>query len=96
MKPPLTEIPSTLLANYEYNFGEVTELSLTFPTVAADGNVIYLTFYSGATPTTLAIDTTNTSDIEIIPEANTGYEIFGKFNGSIWIVNYSEYTVSEV
>ena len=64
--------------------------------IAKDGDVIYLTFYSGATPTTLTIDTTNTSDIEVVPEANTGYEIFGKYNGSVWIVNYSEYTVSEV
>jgi hypothetical protein len=94
-KPPLTEISSTLATDYEYILGEVESLSLTFPTVANDGDVIYLTFYSGATPTTLAIDTTNTSDIEVVPEANTGYEIFGKFNGSIWIVNYSEYTVSE-
>ena len=50
---------------------------------------------TGETATALTIDTTNTCDIELIPEINTGYEIFGKFNGSIWIVNYSEYTVSE-
>jgi len=68
---------------------------LTFPTTANDGDVIYLTFSSGEKATTLTIDTTNTCDIEIIPEVNTGYEIFGKYNGSIWIINYSEYTVSE-
>lgn len=93
---PITVVPTTLYPNQQYNFGEVEELALTFPTVANDGDVIYLTFTSGATPTALAIDTTNTCDIEVIPEANTGYEIFGKYNGSIWIVNYSEYTVSEV
>ena len=64
--------------------------------VANDGDVIYLTFTSGAVATTLTIDTTNTCDIEVIPETNTGYEIYGMFNGSIWIINYSEYTVSEV
>ena len=92
---PITDVPTTLVANKQYNFGEKTSLSLAFPTQAIDGDVIYLTFKSGNTPTALTIDTTNTCDIECIPEANTGYEIFGKYNGSIWIVNYSEYTVSE-
>ena len=92
---PITTIPTTLKANQKYNFGEVAELSLAFPTTANDGDVIYLTFKSGAVATTLTIDTTNTCDIEVIPEVNTGYEIFGMYNGSIWIINYSEYTVSE-
>lgn len=93
---PIKTIPDTLEANQKYNFGEVTKLNLAFPTTASDGDVIYLTFLSGAAATTLTIDTTNTCDIEVIPEANTGYEIFGMYNGSIWIINYSEYTVSEV
>ena len=93
---PIKTIPTILIPNKQYNFGEVTELNLAFPTQANDGDVIYLTFKSGNTPTALTIDTTNTSDIEVIPEANTGYEIFGKYNGEIWIVKYSEYTVSEV
>lgn len=92
---PITTPPTTLEANKKYNFGEKPELSLVFPTKASDGDVIYLTFKSGATATTLTIDTTNTCDIECVPEANTGYEIFGMYNGSIWIINYSEYTVSE-
>lgn len=95
-KAPQYDIYGTLSAGYEYILGEVDELNLAFPTIANDGDVVYLTFKSGATPTALTIDTTNTCDIECIPEANTGYEIFGKFNGDIWIVNYSEYTVSEV
>ena len=93
---PITTIPTTLAANKQYNFGEVATLNLAFPTVANDGDVVYLTFKSGSTHTALTIDTTNTCDIEIIPEPNTGYEIYAKYNGSIWIVNYSEYTVSEV
>lgn len=93
---PIEIVPTTLASNKQYNFGERDNLNLAFPTQAIDGDVIYLTFKSGNTPTALTIDTTNTCDIECIPEANTGYEIFGKFNGEIWIVNYSEYTVSEV
>ena len=93
---PITEPPTILEANKEYNFGDVTELALAFPTLANDGDVIYLTFKSGATATTLTIDTTNTTDIEVIPEANCYYDIFAKFNGSVWLVNYSEYLVSEV
>jgi len=94
-KVPITSIPLTLEVNSQYNFGEIENIHLTFPTTANDGDVIYLTFSSGEKATTLTIDTTNTCDIEIIPEVNTGYEIFGKYNGSIWIINYSEYTVSE-
>lgn len=93
---PITEPPTTLQSNQKYNFGEQENLSIAFPTNAKDGDVVYLTFNSGAIPTTLTIDTTNTTDIEIIPEANCYYEIFGSFNGSIWLVNYSEYLVSEV
>lgn len=92
---PITIIPTTLEPNKQYNFGEVTELALAFPTVANDGDVIYATFMTGETATALTIDTTNTCDIEFVPEPHTGYEVFGKFNGLIWIVNYSEYTVSE-
>ena len=93
---PITVIPTTLEANKEYSFGEVTALSLVFPTIAENGDVIYLTFKSGATAATLTIDTTNTTDIEIVPEPNCYYDIFAKFNGSVWLVDYNEYLVSEV
>ena len=98
---PIKAVPTTLTPNKQYNFGTIESLSLAFPILAMDGAVIYLTFKSGATPTALTIDTTNTCDIECIPEVNTGYEIFGKFvrtddEDGFWIVNYSEYTVSEV
>lgn len=93
---PITEAPTTLEANKEYSLGELEELSIVFPSVASKGDVIYLTFKSGAVATTLAIDTTNTTDIEIVPEPNCYYDIFAKFNGSVWLVNYSEYLVSEV
>lgn len=93
---PIITVPATLETNQKYNFGTVEELSLVFPNVAADGDVIYITFKSGEVPTTLSIDTTNTCDIELIPEADTYYEVFGSFNGSIWLVDYNDYTVSEV
>jgi hypothetical protein len=93
---PITEAPTILAANNEYSLGELEELNIVFPSVANDGDVVFLTFASGETATTLSIDTTNTSDIEVIPEPNCYYDIFGKFNGSIWLLNYSEYTVSEV
>lgn len=95
-REPIKVVPTTLERNKKYNFGEVESLSLAFPTQAIDGDVVYLTFKSGSTATSLTIDTTNTCDIECIPEVNTGYEIYGAYNGEIWIVNYSEYTVSEV
>lgn len=101
---PVTTIPATLEPNKAYNFGFVDNLSLSFPTTANDGDVIYITFFAeadeGKSPN-LIIDTTNTTDIELIPENSTGYEIFAKYNGNAipygiddyWIVNYSEFTL---
>lgn len=91
---PITSTATAITTNNSYNYGEQTELSITFPTTANDGDVVYITFKSGATATVLTLDTTNTSDIELIPEANTGYEVYAKYNGTIWIVNYSDYTVT--
>ena len=91
---PITSTTTAITANNSYNYGEQTELSIAFPTTANDGDVVYITFTSGATATVLTLDTTNTSDIELIPEANTGYEVYAKYNGTIWIVNYSDYTVT--
>ena len=91
---PITSTATAITANNSYNYGEQTELSIAFPTTANDGDVVYITFTSGATATVLTLNTTNTSDIELIPEANTGYEIYAKYNGTIWIVNYSDYTVT--
>ena len=93
---PVYVMPSTLAPNVTYNFTTQPNITLAFPTVANDGDVIYITFECAETSTNLTVDTTNTSDIDLIPEANTGYEIYAKYNGSIWIVKYSEYTVSEV
>ncbi len=95
---PTTTVPEatfgeTLSVNTPYNFGEQTELVLLFPTTAIDGDVIYITFESGETATNLTVDTSNTTDIDLVPEANTGYEIYAKYNGKIWIVKYSEYEV---
>lgn len=91
---PITSTATAITANNSYNYGEQTELSIAFPTTANDGDVVYITFTSGATATVLTLDTTNTSDIELIPEANIGYEVYAKYNGTIWIVNYSDYTVT--
>ena len=50
---PFTDIYSTLISNQQYNFGEVENLTLAFPTQAKDGDVIYLTFKSGTSPSTV-------------------------------------------
>jgi hypothetical protein len=92
---PITEIPATLSPNTSYNFGDVESLHTAFPAIANDGDVIYLTFMVGGANPNITIDFTNASDIDIETEANTGYEIYAKYNGSIWIVGYSEYTVTE-
>lgn len=100
---PVEVVPDVLSPNKEYNLGIVDNLHLTFPSVANDGDVIYISFFAEASDgnsLNLVIDTTNTSDIELIPENATGYEIYAKyikdnlgtFLGDYWVVNYSEYT----
>ena len=95
LNEPETDIYTPLSLNKQHICGEKATVRIVCPSDAKAGDVVYLSFISGNTPTNLTIDTTNTCDIELIPEANTHYEIFGKFNGSIWLINYSEYTVSE-
>jgi len=93
--PTVTDVPATLAVNTAYNFGSQANITLAFPTVANDGDVIYVGFVSRDT-TNLIVDTTNTFDFELIPEVNTGYEIYARCTtneGEVrWIVKYSEYT----
>jgi hypothetical protein len=93
--PPIRVIPTTLEANKAYNFGSQHNVTLAFPSVANDGDVIYVGFVSRET-TNLVVDTTNTYDFDLVPEVNTGYEIYAKCNTdegfTRWIVKYAEYT----
>jgi archaellum component FlaC len=92
---PKTEVPTTLEVNTAYNFGKCTELSLSFPELADDGDVIHIMFHCYETPTNLIINTGNTTDIDLVPEENMGYEIYAKYDGATlyWIVKYSEHEV---
>lgn len=98
--PVITEIPSSLEPNRAYNFGSVGTastpgLTLSFPRVAEEGDVIYIGFICQY-ELNLVVDTSNTFDFELIPEADTGYEIYAKCTTNtgvvMWIVKYSEYT----
>lgn len=93
--PSVTDMPTTLEANRAYNFGSQANITLAFPSVANDGDVIYVGFVSRET-TNLVVDTTNTYDFDLVPEVNTGYEIYARCTtneGEVrWIVKYSEYT----
>lgn len=92
----LDAITDALQVNTEYYLGRVPSLHLSFPTSAKKGDVVYINFETGMDEVSLSVDLTNTTtEFDLIPAPNTGYEIFGKYNGSIWIINYSEYTVSE-
>lgn len=95
---PIKEFPTTLSPNKSYNFKNIPTSMISFPSPSEsnDGDVVYVTFYVGEeVPNGLAFDITHTSDIDIAFSPNTGYEIFGKYNGSKWIVNYSEYTITD-
>ena len=82
--------------NKSYSIGDIGSLSLGFPDVANDGDVVYVSFYStdDDNPNILL----NTSNILIcgdIPEFETQhlYEIYAKYNASlsVWLVGISEY-----
>lgn len=92
---PNTEVPTTLEQNKAYEFGTHEALSLSFPSTADNGDVIYVSFLSRDMPTNLTVNTTNTTDFDLIPEVNTGYEIYAKYNVSIgcWVVKYSDYSI---
>lgn len=96
LKPtPLTSITGTLSPNQPYHLSEPPS-SIVFPSVDVfDGDTIYITFMTGNTPPTISIDMKNTTDIDIEIEADTGYEIYGKYVANInkWIVGYSSYKV---
>lgn len=94
-KPPESGIRTTLVANTSYEVGTPKALSLSFPSTADNGDVIYISFLSRGEATNLTVDTTNTTDFDLVPEAHTGYEIYAKFNESIvcWVVKYSEYSI---
>lgn len=92
---PLTSITGTLSPNQPYHLSEPPS-SIVFPSVdVSDGDTIYITFMTGDTPPTISIDMKNTTDIDIVIEADTGYEIYGKYVANInkWIVGYSSYKV---
>ena len=88
-------LPSTMEKDTIYSLGVVpTSLTIAFPTITNDyiGSVIYINFECSSA-ITLTLDTTNTTAIDIIPEANKGYEIFGSWNGTRWVLGYDEYDI---
>ena len=94
---PRATVTDTLFPNQPYHLSEPPS-KIAFPSAdVADGDTIYLTFMTGDTPPTIEFYTTNTTEIDIEIEANTGYEIYGKYFEHIgkWIVGYSEYTITE-
>ncbi len=91
---PMTAITSPLVANKEYGLGFVGNLTLTLPTNAKDGDVVFVSFISDDPATTLNITNNNVySGFDLVPEPYTGYEIYGKYKAEIdlWMLSYSEY-----
>lgn len=94
-KMGMTDTLTTVLQeNIIYNLGTVsTPITISFPTITeSDGQVIYINFECSSA-ITLTIDTSNTTAIDIVPEANKGYEIFGSWNGTRWVLGYDEYDI---
>lgn len=86
-----TVLNNPLTANCNYFFTVDDNFILSFPTEdLTRGDTIYLNFEC-LTDVTLIVDTSNTTAIDIIPEANKGYEVFGCWNGNKWVLGYDEY-----
>lgn len=86
-----TVLNNPLTANCNYFFTVDDNFILSFPTEdLTQGDTIYLNFEC-STDVTLIVDTSNTTAIDIIPEANKGYEVFGCWNGNKWVLGYDEY-----
>ena len=84
-----------LVPDTEYSLGVVLDLTIHLPSNVNIGDVVYLTFISGEDATTLAIETTNAYDFELIPEPKMAYEIYGKYDGRKWMLGYAEFNVSD-
>ena len=83
-------------------------LSITLPTIGQYGDFMQVDFYSGETPTTLTITSSQgITDIDLIPASNTTYSLFfdwgilyydtsASSNVKGWRFGYAEYPHKEV
>lgn len=70
-----------------YFLGEVEDITVSFPTTAKLGDIIYFSFISGSTPTILNITTDNYSGLDnFYIKPNFTYELMGMWNGIEWIM----------
>ena len=82
----------TLENNIEYFIGEEKELNIKFPTNSNIGDYIFLKFESGDVATNLTIVQDNiVGNTEIIPKQKSIVEIYGSYNGSMWLIQYLMY-----
>jgi len=90
-----TSVTETLVENTRYNFAELTDLDITFPT-GNDGDTIVINFVSGSTPTTLIRDTTNAIYNFSSISADVFVELNAEFKACIqkWVVISAETPIS--
>lgn len=73
-------------ANIMYFLGQLDTLSVGFPDGADIGDMIFISFTSGVTATTLTITTNNYIGIkDFTPESGKYYELIGLWNGETWV-----------
>lgn len=80
--------------NTEYILGERTGINLHMPMDAKSGDMLYIMFDSGETPTEFLYVEGDYSCVgldDFVPETFKTYEIYGKFTGDYWLMGYSEY-----
>ena len=65
---------------------------IKFPTNSNIGDYIFLKFESGDVATNLTIVQDNiVGNTEIIPKQKSIVEIYGSYNGSMWLIQYLMY-----
>ncbi|MBQ8497557.1 MAG: hypothetical protein IJ489_08905 [Clostridia bacterium] len=77
-----------------YFLGEITELTVGLPESAAIGDMVYLSFSTGAITPAVVLTTGNFIGLDgLIFLANRYYEFIGMWNGSVWVFAKNEVTL---
>lgn len=94
-----TTLPSSGIVepNVMYFLGQLSKLSVGFPSVGKLGDMIYISFSSGSTSPTLTITTNNHIGLsQLLVNANQYYELIGVWNGTSWVFTKNEVPQNEV
>ena len=87
-----SSITLTPAKNTEYYYGELSSLTLSFGTSGVDaGDVFYMTFSSGSTPTAITVNYANAlAERAVEADSDCVMEISGVYNGDKWLIAWRQ------